>query len=110
MKDTTPDILQGTLDLLILRALQLGPRHGWSISKRIEQVSQGVLVVQQGSLYPSLYRLTRRGWIEPAWGRTENNRRAKFYRLTELGNRQLDIETKRWRRLSTAVTRVLRNA
>jgi len=110
VKDTAPDILQGTLDLLILRALQLGPRHGWSISKRIEQVSEGVLVVQQGSLYPSLYRLARRGWIEPSWGRTENNRRAKFYRLTELGERQLEVETRRWRRLQQAVTRVLQDA
>ena len=116
MARTTPadtdrsDLLQGTLDLLILRSLQAGPRHGWSISQRIQQVSDDVLTVQQGSLYPSLHRLQRRGWIDSEWGASENNRRAKFYRLTDEGRAQLDLETERWERLSTAVARVLEYA
>lgn len=108
--ETKPDILQGTLDLLILRSLQAGSLHGWAISQRIQQVSDDVLLVQQGSLYPSLHRLERRGWIAAEWGTSENNRRAKFYRLTEAGREQLGIETERWQRLSEAVSRVLQHA
>ena len=104
------DLLQGTLDLLILRALLSGAKHGWAISQRIQQVSDEVLVVQQGSLYPSLHRLERRGWIVSEWGASENNRRAKFYRLSELGQAQLELETERWQRLSAAVGQVLKHA
>lgn len=105
-----PDILQGTLDLLILRTLRLKPKHGWAISQRIQEVSDDVLLVQQGSLYPSLHRLQRRGWIAAEWGSSENNRRAKFYRLTDEGTAQLEVETDRWRRLSEAVALVLKHA
>ena len=105
-----PDILQGTLDLLILRALVAGAKHGWAISQRIQQVSGDILLVQQGSLYPSLHRLERRGWIRAEWGVSENNRRAKFYHLTESGEHRLAIETERWETLSAAVHRVLRHA
>ena len=112
-KSTTnqrPEVLQGTLDLLVLRVLQLQPMHGWAISKRIEQVSDEVLLVQQGSLYPSLHRLERRGWVAAEWGTSENNRRAKFYRLTAAGRKQLQVETRNWLELSEAVGRVLRDA
>lgn len=104
------DILQGTLDLLILRTLALGPMHGWSIAQRIQQVTKDVLQVQQGSLYPALHRLANRGWIEAEWGVSENNRRAKFYSLTSPGRKQLEDETSSWQRLSTAVARVLEMA
>lgn len=110
MSEERPDILQGTLDLLILRTLRVGAMHGWSISQRIQQVSRDVLHVQQGSLYPSLHRLERRGWIASEWGTSENNRRAKFYRLTEQGEAQLEVETERWQRLAAAVAQVLENA
>ncbi|MEM8934446.1 MAG: PadR family transcriptional regulator [Acidobacteriota bacterium] len=105
-----PDILQGTLDLLILRALHNGAMHGWAISQRIQQVSDDVLLIQQGSLYPSLHRLERRGWIAAEWGLSENNRRAKFYRLTEAGERRLTVETERWETFSAAIHRVLQHA
>ena len=105
-----PDILQGTLDLLILRTLRLEPKHGWAISQRIQEVSGDVLLVQQGSLYPSLHRLQRRGWIAAEWGASENNRRAKFYSLTDEGRAQLEVETDRWHRLSEAVALVLKHA
>ena len=98
---------QGTLDLLILRTVALGPRHGWAISERIQQVSQDVLRVQQGSLYPALHRLERRGWIKAHWGASENNRRAKFYELTRSGRKQLEAETDTWRKLIVAVGHVL---
>jgi PadR family transcriptional regulator, regulatory protein PadR len=104
------DLLQGTLDLLILRALASGAMHGWGISQRIQQVSESVLVVNQGSLYPALHRLERDGWIEADWGASENNRRAKFYRLTRDGARKLTRETENWNRLAAAVTRVLEMA
>jgi PadR family transcriptional regulator len=104
------DLLQGTLDLLILRAVQAGPLHGWAISQRIAQVSNDVLLVQQGSLYPSLHRLERRGWIAAEWGESENRRRAKFYSLTAEGQAQLKLETERWHRLADAVGRVLQHA
>jgi PadR family transcriptional regulator, regulatory protein PadR len=101
------DLLQGTLDMLILRALVGGAMHGWGISQRIQQVSGDVLVVNQGSLYPALHRLERDGWIEADWGASENNRRAKFYRLTRDGERQLERETENWNRLAAAVSRVM---
>jgi PadR family transcriptional regulator, regulatory protein PadR len=104
------DLLQGTLDLLVLRTLQTGPQHGWGIAQRIQQISEDVLRIGQGSLYPSLHRLEHEGWIEAEWGSSDNNRRAKFYRLTRAGARRLADETARWERLSGAVTRVLRLA
>jgi PadR family transcriptional regulator, regulatory protein PadR len=104
------DLPQGTLDLLILRTLSLGPRHGWAISERIHQVSSKVLHVQQGSLYPALHRLERRGWIKARWGPSENNRRAKFYELTRDGQRQLEEEESDWQKLTAAVAQVLATA
>jgi PadR family transcriptional regulator, regulatory protein PadR len=98
------DLLQGTLDLLILKTLALEPTHGWGIALRIQQVSGEVLQVQQGSLYPALHRLEHQGWIGSKWGESENGRRAKYYSLTRAGKRQLERETENWRRLSTAVT------
>jgi transcriptional regulator len=102
------DLLQGTLDLLILKALALGPMHGFGISVWLRQVSQEVLQVEQGSLYPALYRLVQRGWISSQWGFSENNRKARFYSLTPVGRRQLAQETSEWERLSTAVNLILR--
>jgi transcriptional regulator len=104
------DLLQGTLDLLILRTLAPGPMHGWAISQRIQQVSGNVLQVVQGSLYPALHRLERQGWIDAEWGTSEQNRPAKFYRLTARGRRQLTQETKSWEALAAAVGRVLSDA
>jgi transcriptional regulator len=101
------DLLQGTLDLLILRTLEGGPMHGWGISVNIQHVSQDVLQVNQGSLYPALHRLEQQGLIESEWGNSENNRQAKFYRLTRAGRKQLAEETKNWERLSEAVARIL---
>jgi transcriptional regulator len=109
-KDARSDLLQGTLDLLILRTLSSGPMHGWGISQRIQSVSDRVLVVNQGSLYPALYRLEEEGWIASEWGASENNRRAKFYRLTRSGERQLAREQRNWQRLASAVFRVLETA
>jgi PadR family transcriptional regulator PadR len=107
MADQRIDLPQGTLDLLILRTLVLGPRHGWAISERIRQVSSKVLSVQQGSLYPALHRLERRGWIKARWGTSENNRRAKYYDLTRAGRKQLETEADVWRKLTAAVAQVL---
>jgi PadR family transcriptional regulator PadR len=104
------ELLQGTLDLLILRTLRLGPAHGHSIAKAIEQSSEDVLQVEQGSLYPALHRLIKRGWIAFDHGTSENNRRAKFYRLTPKGRRQLVVETGKWEKLARAIARVLRPA
>ncbi len=104
------DMLQGTLDLLILRTLALEPQHGWGIAQRIQQISRDVLSVTQGSLYPALYRLEEQGAIAAEWGTSENNRRAKFYRLTRAGARQLERETESWERFAAAVARVLRTA
>ena len=101
------DLPQGTLDLLILRALALEPQHGWAISERLQQISSHVLQVQQGSLYPALHRLERRGWIKARWGTSDNNRRAKYYELTRSGRKQLDAETTAWRKLTAAVAQVL---
>ena len=104
------DLLQGTLDLLILRTLSEDPMHGWGISQRLQQLSEDVLQVNQGSLYPALYRLEQRGWIESSWGDSENNRRAKYYTLTRSGRKQLAEETAIWERISGAVARVLQHA
>jgi PadR family transcriptional regulator, regulatory protein PadR len=104
------DLPQGTLDLLILKTLALEPQHGWAISERIQQISSDVLRVQQGSLYPALHRLERRGWIKAKWGASENNRRAKYYELTRSGRRQLETEESDWRKLTAAVGQVLRIA
>lgn len=101
------DLPQGTLDLLILRAIALEPQHGWAISERIQQISSDVLQIQQGSLYPALHRLQRRGWIKARWGTSENNRRAKFYELTPSGRKQLEAEKNAWRKLTLAVAQVL---
>jgi PadR family transcriptional regulator, regulatory protein PadR len=101
------DVLQGTLDLLILKAVSLEPMHGWGISQRIQQFSRGVLEVNQGSLYPAVHRLVKRGWLDATWGTSENNRRARYYRLTARGKRQLIDETATWRRFSAAVDDVL---
>jgi transcriptional regulator len=107
MADRRLDLPQGTLDLLILRTLALGPQHGWAISERIHQISSKVLLVQQGSLYPALHRLERQGWIKARWGASENNRRAKFYELTKLGHKQFELEESTWRKLTAAVAQIL---
>jgi transcriptional regulator len=103
------ELLQGTLDLLILKTLAPGPMHGWGISLRIQAVSQDVLQVNQGSLYPALHRLEQQGLIASQWGASENNRQAKFYELTRLGRKQLAEETRNWERLAQAVARILAN-
>ena len=105
-----PDLLPGTLDLLILRTLQTAPLHGWAISDRIQQVSQDVLQVNQGSLYPALHRLEHQGWIDAEWRVTELGRRAKYYRLTAAGRRQVAIELNAWERMSAAIGRVVKLA
>ncbi|MGA9668149.1 MAG: PadR family transcriptional regulator [Terracidiphilus sp.] len=104
------DLPQGTLDLLILRTLSLGPQHGWAISERVQQVSSDVLQIQQGSLYPALHRLERRGWIKAKWGTSDNNRRAKYYDLTAAGKKQLAVETDSWQKMTAAVTQILESA
>ncbi len=104
------DLLQGTLDLLILRTLAAGAMHGWAISQRIQQVSGDVLQVPQGSLYPALHRLERRGWISAEWGASDNNRRAKYYQLTRAGRKQLQLEASQWAKLTAAVAQVLETA
>jgi PadR family transcriptional regulator PadR len=104
------DVLQGTLDLLILRTLDAGPMHGWAISERIQQISQDVLRVNQGSLYPALHRLEHEGWIKAEWGVSELGRRARFYNLTASGRKQLERETEDWGRLAAAIGRVLKMA
>ena len=101
------DLPQGTLDLLILKTLALESLHGWAISERLQQISRQALAVQQGSLYPALHRLERRGWVKANWAVTENNRRAKYYSLTRTGKQQLEKETEAWRKLATAVAYVL---
>ena len=104
------DRLQGTLELLILRTLRGAPQHGWGIAQQIQLVSRDVLQVNQGSLYPALYRLEERGWIKADWGTSHNNRRARYYRLTAAGRRQLEQETASWQEFVLAVSRVLRTA
>lgn len=109
-KRAVPDILPGTLDLLILRALQTQALHGWAISERLQQISQDVLQIHQGSLYPALHRLEHQGWIEAEWATSELGRRAKYYRLTTSGRRQLAIEASEWERMSAAIARVMKLA
>lgn len=104
---TNADQLHGTLDMLVLKVLQTGARHGYGIAVRLHQLSSDVLQVEEGSLYPALYRMEQRGWISSAWGSSENNRRARFYQLTRAGRKQLDAETESWRRLTGAVARIL---
>lgn len=101
------DLPQGTLDLLILQTLRLQPQHGWAISERVQQISSDVLRIQQGSLYPALHRLERRGWIKARWGVSENNRHAKYYELTKRGRRQLELEKDAWAKLTAAMAQVL---
>jgi PadR family transcriptional regulator, regulatory protein PadR len=102
------DLPQGTLDLLILRTVALEPQHGWAIAERVQQMSSDVLCIQQGSLYPALHRLERRGWIKAKWGTSDNNRRAKYYELTRSGQKQLEVEKDAWEKLTAAVGQVLR--
>lgn len=112
-KPPTPppaEVLQGTLDMMVLQTLQLGPAHGYTIARTIQQRSDEVLRIEQGSLYPALQRLETRGWIDSYWGTSENNRKARFYRLTTVGRKQLLAETSRWEQLVRAVTRVMRPA
>ena len=110
IEGTGIDLPQGTLDLLVLRTLAPGPQHGWAISERIHQVSSKVLQVRQGSLYPALYRLERRGWIKARWGTSDNNRKAKFYELTKSGRKQLELEQEEWVKLAAAVAQILGTA
>jgi PadR family transcriptional regulator len=105
-----PDLLPGTLDLLILRTLQTQPLHGWAISERVQQISQDVLQINQGSLYPALHRLEHKGWIEAEWAVSELGRRAKYYQLTASGRRQLAVEASEWERMSAAIARVMKLA
>ncbi len=107
MPDERLELPQGTLDLLMLKALSLQPLHGWAISERLQQVSRAAVQVPQGSLYPALHRLERRGWIRAEWGASENNRRARYYQLTASGRKQLEAETEAWTRLTAAVALVL---
>ena len=101
------ELPQGTLDLLILKTVALAPQHGWAISERLHQISSEILQIRQGSLYPALHRLERRGWIKARWGTSDNNRRAKYYELTRSGRTQLEAETGAWRRLNAVVSQVL---
>jgi transcriptional regulator len=105
--DKTIDLLQGTLDMLVLKAVSLGPLHGYGVLLRIQQISQNRLEIQQGSLYPALYRLEHEGWIAGEWGLSENKRRARFYRLTAAGRRRLDAETKKWSQFADVVGTIL---
>lgn len=108
MKEPRSDILQGTLDLMVLKTLDaLGPLHGYGIARRIEQVSDGVLELNQGTIYPALLRLQQRGWIKAEWGASDNNRRAKYYSLTRAGRKQLTTETEDWERISGVIARML---
>lgn len=108
MAEKKVDLLQGTLDLLVLKALALSPLHGLGVSGRIEQLTKGTFVVKPGSLFPALHRMEEAGWLESSWGESENNRRAKYYRLTKAGRRQLEAETEDWRRISVAITGALK--
>ena len=109
-RQAIPDLLPGTLDLLILRTLQTQPLHGWAISERVQQISQDVLQINQGSLYPALHRLEHKGWIEAEWAVSELGRRAKYYQLTASGRRQLAIEASEWDRMAAAIARVMKLA
>ena len=106
-KKNKPDLPQGTLDLLVLKALSLGPMHGYGVGQRIQQLADGMLLVEEGTLYPALYRIEQRGWIEAEWGVSENNRKARFYSLTRAGRKQLDTEQEDWQYLSLAVAKIL---
>lgn len=108
MKEKKVDLLQGTLDLLVLKALALGPLHGLGVSRRIAQITQGTFQVKPGSLFPALHRMEQAGWLASSWGESENNRRAKYYRLTKAGQRQLEAETEDWRRISLAIGKALK--
>jgi PadR family transcriptional regulator PadR len=110
MRTPPPDLLQGTLDLLVLRTLQTGPKHGWAVAERIQQISNDVLRVNQGSLYPALHRLEHKGWIAANWGVSELGRRAKFYELTPAGRRHLAAQSNAWQRMTDAIGRVLKHA
>jgi PadR family transcriptional regulator len=107
MTKRKPDLPQGTLDLLVLKALSLGPMHGYGIGQRIRQLADDMLTVEEGTLYPALYRIEERGWIESEWGASENNRRARFYKLTRAGRNQLRVEESNWEYLSLAVRKIL---
>ncbi len=102
-----PDLPQGTLDMLVLKALSLGPMHGYGVGQRIEQLADDMLRVEEGTLYPALYRIEQRGWIESEWGTSENNRRARFYKLTRAGRKQLAVEELHWEHLSAAIAKVM---
>jgi PadR family transcriptional regulator, regulatory protein PadR len=110
MPTTKAELLQGTLDLLILKTLRAGPLHGYAIAQVIQQRSEDVLVVEEGSLYPALYRMEAKGWLATAWGKSENNRRAKYYSLTRAGHKQFQEETAVWERVCRAITLVLQAA
>jgi PadR family transcriptional regulator PadR len=110
MADDRVELPQGTLDLLMLKALALEPQHGWAIAERLHQISSATLQIRQGSLYPALHRLERRGWIKAQWGTSDNNRRAKYYELTRKGRAQLEAETSAWHKLTAAIARVLERA
>jgi PadR family transcriptional regulator PadR len=107
MADSHLDLLQGTLDMLLLKALQLEPLHGYAIARRVQQLSEDALRVEEGSLYPALHRIEERGFVESDWGISENNRRARYYRLTRAGRKRLEAEAGEWKRLSLAITRVM---
>jgi PadR family transcriptional regulator PadR len=102
-----PDLPQGTLDLLVLKALSLGPMHGYGVGQRIQQLADDMLQIEEGTLYPALYRIEQKGWIESEWGVSENNRRARFYKLTRQGRRQLSVQESQWERVTAAVAKVL---
>ncbi len=101
------ELPQGTLDLLVLKALSLGPMHGYGVGQRIQQLAEEMLTIEEGTLYPALYRIEQRGWIEAEWGMSDNNRRARFYKLTRQGRKQLAVEESQWERLTTAIAKVL---
>jgi PadR family transcriptional regulator, regulatory protein PadR len=107
MAKRKPDLPQGTLDMLVLKALSLGPMHGFGIGQRIQQLAEDMLTVEEGTLYPALYRIEERGWIKSEWGVSENNRRARFYKLTRAGRKQLHVEESNWEYLSVAVRKIL---
>jgi PadR family transcriptional regulator PadR len=109
-RNTAVDLLQGTLDMLVLKAVSLGPLHGYGVLLRIQQISQDRLEVQQGSLYPALYRLEHEGWIAGEWGQSENKRRARYYRLTAAGRRRLEAETKKWNQFAEVIGVILNTA
>ena len=107
MAKQKPDLPQGTFDMLVLKALSLGPMHGYGIGQRIQQLAEDMLTVEEGTLYPALYRIEERGWIESEWGTSDNNRRARFYKLTRDGRKQLAVEESRWEHLVAAIHKVL---